>query len=138
MLFGLDGVEVGLLIVFVSLFGAILSGFPVAFSIAGAGIVSFTLIAILDMAGLLLHASPDIGSVAYQALLSNGIHPDTISLFRYPDLPTVTEHVFPRGYEDALKRTISAFTNRINERVLAGQSIETLLAVAMFLSLIHI
>ena len=31
MLFGLDGVEIGLLIVFLCLFGGILSGFPVAF-----------------------------------------------------------------------------------------------------------
>jgi len=132
MFFGLDGVEVGLIIVFVSLFGAILSGFPVAFSIAGAGIVAFALIALLDMSGLLIHAAADTGSEGYKALLANGIHPDKISLFRYPDLPTVEQNVFPNGYEDALKRTISAFTNRVNERVLAGQSIETLLAVAMF------
>ena len=37
MLFGLDGVEIGLIIVFVCLFGGILSGFPVAFAIGGAG-----------------------------------------------------------------------------------------------------
>ena len=36
MLFGLDGVEIGLIIVFLCLFGAILSGFPVAFAIGGA------------------------------------------------------------------------------------------------------
>ena len=32
MLFGLDGVEIGLIIVFLCLFGGILSGFPVAFA----------------------------------------------------------------------------------------------------------
>ena len=37
MLLGLDGVEIGLIIVFVTLFAAILSGFPVAFAIGGAG-----------------------------------------------------------------------------------------------------
>ena len=45
MLFGLDGVEIGLIIVFVCLFGGILSGFPVAFAIGGAGVVSFGIIA---------------------------------------------------------------------------------------------
>ena len=45
MLFGLDGVEIGLIIVFVCLFGGILSGFPVAFAIGGAGIISFGIIA---------------------------------------------------------------------------------------------
>ena len=40
MLLGLDGVEIGLIIVFVTLFAAILSGFPVAFAIGGAGVIS--------------------------------------------------------------------------------------------------
>ena len=44
MLFGLDGVEIGLIIVFVCLFGGILSGFPVAFAIGGAGVISFGII----------------------------------------------------------------------------------------------
>ena len=54
MLFGLDGVEIGLIIVFLCLFGAILSGFPVAFSIGGAGVISFAIIAALDSSGLLI------------------------------------------------------------------------------------
>ena len=54
MFFGLDGVEVGLIIVFICLFGGILSGFPVAFAIAGAGVISFGIIAALDSAGLLI------------------------------------------------------------------------------------
>ena len=45
MFFGLDGVEIGLVIVFVTLFTAILSGFPVAFAIGGAGVLSFIIIA---------------------------------------------------------------------------------------------
>ena len=48
MLLGLDGVEIGLIIVFVTLFAAILSGFPVAFAIGGAGVISFAIIAILE------------------------------------------------------------------------------------------
>ena len=44
MLFGLDGVEIGLIIVFACLFGGILSGFPVAFAIGGAGVVSFGIV----------------------------------------------------------------------------------------------
>ena len=59
MLFGLDGVEIGLVIVFLALFSAILSGFPVAFAIGGAGVISFGIIAALDSAGLLVHQAID-------------------------------------------------------------------------------
>ena len=65
MLFGLDGVEIGLIIVFFCLFGGILSGFPVAFAIGGAGVISFGIIAALDSAGLLIHQAIDTGSQAY-------------------------------------------------------------------------
>ena len=132
MLFGLDGVEVGLIIVFVCLFGGILSGFPVAFAIAGAGVISFAIIAALDSAGLLIHQAIDQSAQAYRDLVNSGIKPDTISVFRYPDLPRIEEPVFPRGWEVALDRNVSFVVNRMNERVLAGQSIETLLAVLMF------
>jgi TRAP-type mannitol/chloroaromatic compound transport system permease large subunit len=132
MLFGLDGVETGLIIVFFCLFAAILSGFPVAFAIGGAGIISFGIIASLDSAGLLIHQAIDTSSDAYRALVHTGINPDTISLFRYPDLPSIGEHVFPKGWEVAMNRNLSFIVNRMNERVLAGQSIETLLAVLMF------
>lgn len=132
MLFGLDGVEIGLIIVFLCLFGGILSGFPVAFAIGGAGVISFGIIAGLDSAGLLIHQAIDTGSTEYRALLAEGIRPDTISVFRYPELPRIGEAVFPQGWEVALDRNISFIVNRINERVLAGQSIETLLAVLMF------
>ncbi|MEL6565119.1 MAG: TRAP transporter large permease subunit [Pseudomonadota bacterium] len=132
MLFGLDGVEIGLIIVFVCLFGGILSGFPVAFAIAGAGVISFAIIAALDSAGLLIHQAIDESAQAYRDLVNSGVKPDTISVFRYPDLPRIGEPVFPRGWEVALDRNVSFVVNRMNERVLAGQSIETLLAVLMF------
>ncbi|MGP6086255.1 TRAP transporter large permease [Antarctobacter jejuensis] len=134
MLFGLDGVEIGLIIVFLALFSAILSGFPVAFAIGGAGVISFGIIAALDNAGILVHQAMDTSSDAYQALLANGVNEKNISIFRYPDLPRIAaESVFPAGdWENAMKRTIAGITNRINERVIAGQSIETLLAVLMF------
>lgn len=132
MLFGLDGVEIGLIIVFLCLFGGILSGFPVAFAIGGAGIISFGIIAALDSAGLMIHQAIDTSSTMYRDLVNSGVPPDTISVFRYPDLPRIAEHVFARGWETALDRNISFIVNRINERVLAGQSIETLLAVLMF------
>ncbi|MEO0666903.1 MAG: TRAP transporter large permease subunit [Pseudomonadota bacterium] len=132
MFFGLDGVEIGLIIVFVCLFGGILSGFPVAFAIAGAGVISFAIIAALDSAGLLIHQAIDESAQAYRDLVNSGIKPDTISVFRYPDLPRIGEPVFPRGWEVALDRNVSFVVNRMNERVLAGQSIETLLAVLMF------
>ncbi|MFL4471394.1 TRAP transporter large permease subunit [Tateyamaria armeniaca] len=132
MLFGLDGVEVGLIIVFVCLFGGILSGFPVAFAIAGAGVISFGIIAALDSAGLLIHQAIDQSSQAYRDLVNSGIKPDAISVFSYPDLARIAEPVFPSGWEVALDRNVSFVVNRMNERVLAGQSIETLLAVLMF------
>ncbi|WP_037309756.1 TRAP transporter large permease [Ruegeria halocynthiae] len=132
MLFGLDGVEIGLIIVFFCLFGGILSGFPVAFAIGGAGIISFGIIAALDSAGLLIHQAIDTGSQAYRDVVNSGVKPDVISVFRYPDLPRVGTAVFPSGWETALDRNVSFIVNRMNERVLAGQSIETLLAVLMF------
>ncbi|MEO3417334.1 TRAP transporter large permease subunit [Roseovarius sp. CAU 1744] len=132
MLFGLDGVEIGLIIVFLCLFGGILSGFPVAFAIAGAGMLSFGIIAALDDAGLLVHQAIDTGSQAYNALIASGVKSETVSVFRYPDLPRIAQPVFVQGWEVALDRNISFIVNRMNERVLAGQSIETLLAVLMF------
>ncbi|MCH2164330.1 MAG: TRAP transporter large permease subunit [Marinovum sp.] len=132
MLFGLDGVEVGLIIVFLCLFGGILSGFPVAFAIAGAGVISFGIIASLDSAGLLIHQAIDKSSADFNALLAEGLRADKISVFTHPDLPRIEVPVFPQGWETALDRNVAFLVNRINERVLAGQSIETLLAVLMF------
>ncbi len=132
MLFGLDGVEVGLIIVFLTLFAGIMTGFPVAFAIGGAGIISFAIIAALDSSGILIHQAIDTGSAEYGALLSEGIARDAISVFRYPDLPRVEEALFPGGWEQAMDRNLSFIVNRMNERVIAGQSIETLLAVLMF------
>ena len=132
MLFGLDGVELGLIIVFLCLFGAILSGFPVAFALGGAAVISFGVIAALDSAGLLVHQAVDTASAEYRELIAAGESPLDISKFRYPDLPRISESVFPGGWELAVDRNISFIVNRMNERVLAGQSIETLLAVLMF------
>jgi TRAP-type mannitol/chloroaromatic compound transport system permease large subunit len=132
MLFGLDGVELGLLIVFLCLFGGILSGFPVAFAIGGAGVISFGIIAALDSAGLLIHQAIDTSSLLYQNLVESGVKPDAISTFRYPELPRIAEPVFVQGWEYAMDRNVSFIVNRMNERVLAGASIETLLAVLMF------
>ncbi len=132
MFFGLDGVEVGLIIVFICLFGGILSGFPVAFAIGGAGMISFAIIAAMDSAGLLIHQAIDTSSEAYRALVNSGIKEDAISVFRYPELVRIAEPVFPQGWEVAMDRNVSFVVNRMNERVLAGQSIETLLAVLMF------
>ncbi len=132
MLFGLDGVEVGLLIVFLMLFSGILSGFPVAFAIGGSAVISFGIIAGLDQAGLLIHQAIDKSNPEYAALLAEGIRPDKISVFTFPELPRLEVPVFPQGWETALDRNVSFVVNRMNERVLAGQSIETLLAVLMF------
>ncbi|NKB27524.1 MAG: TRAP transporter large permease subunit [Rhodobacteraceae bacterium] len=132
MLFGLDGVEIGLIIVFLSLFAGILSGFPVGFAIGGAAVISFGIIAALDSSGLLIHQAVSKTSAEYQTLVNSGVSPLNISKFRFPDLPRVSEAVFSGGWEQALDRNISFVVNRMNERVFAGQSIETLLAVLMF------
>jgi TRAP-type mannitol/chloroaromatic compound transport system permease large subunit len=132
MLFGLDGVEIGLIIVFLTLFAGIMTGFPVAFAIGGAGVISFAIIAALDSAGYLIHQAIDTGSAEYAALLADGVAREAISVFRYPELPIVEKPLFPGGWEQALERNISFIVNRMNERVIAGQSIETLLAVLMF------
>jgi len=132
MLFGLDGVEVGLIIVFLTLFGGILSGFPVAFAISGSAVISFGIIAALDSSGMLTHFAVDQRSVEYAAVIAEGVRPEAISVFRYPDLPRYATELFPEGWEKALDRNVGFLVNRMNERVLAGQSIETLLAVLMF------
>ncbi len=132
MFLGLDGVEIGILIVFLALFGSILSGFPVAFAIAGAAVVSFVVIAALDSAGYLVHQAIDYSSQAYSDLIDTGVRPDHVSVFTYPDLPRAAQALFPQGWEMALDRNIAFIVNRMNERVLAGASIETLLAVLMF------
>ncbi len=124
MLFGLDGVEIGLIIVFFCLFGGILSGFPVAFAIGGAGIISFGIIAALDSAGLLVHQAIDTSSQVYRDLVNSGVKPDAISIFRYPDLPRVAEHVFPQGWETAMDRNVSFIVNRMNEPFLAWESLQ--------------
>ncbi len=132
MLFGLDGIEVGIIIVFLTLFAGILSGFPVAFAISGSAVISFAIIAALDSSGLLIHAAVDTGTDEYAALLADGVRREAISVFRYPELPRYQDVLFPQGWEVALDRNIGFMVNRMNERVLAGQSIETLLAVLMF------
>lgn len=132
MFLGLDGVEIGIIIVFLTLFGAILSGFPVAFAIGGAAMISFAVIAGLDSAGLLIHQAIDTSSEAYSTLTGSGVKPETISIFTYPDLPRYGVAVFEQGWQVAMDRNVSFIVNRMNERVFAGQSIETLLAVIMF------
>ena len=132
MLFGLDGIEVGIIIVFLTLFAGILSGFPVAFAISGSAVISFAIIAALDSSGLLIHAAVDTNSPEYASLLADGVRREAISVFRYPELPRYEDVLFPQGWEVALDRNIGFMVNRMNERVLAGQSIETLLAVLMF------
>lgn len=132
MLFGLDGIEVGLIIVFLCLFAGIISGFPVAFAIGGAGIISFGIIAALDSSGILIHNAIDTSSQAYNELIGAGVAQIDITHFRYPDLPLVAQRLFPQGWEVAMDRNLSFIVNRMNERVIAGASIETLLAVLMF------
>ena len=132
MLLGLDGVELGLIIVFACLFAGIMSGYPVAFAIGGAALIAFGLLAVLGESGLLLREVIDTRSTEFRELVATGINPRDISRFTYPELPTEVAPLFERGADGAFFRTLAFVVNRMNERVLAGASIETLLAVAMF------
>jgi len=131
-MFGIDGVLLALIITFIILFGAIMSGFPVAFAIGGAGVLAFFAVALLDSAGWLTHTLIDVSSPEYRELIASGVSRLDISKFTYPDLPRIVQPLFPEGWEKAVNRTLSFIVNRINERVIAGQSIETLLAILMF------
>ena len=131
-MFGIDGVLLALIITFIILFGAIMSGFPVAFAIGGAGVLAFFAVALLDSAGWLTHTLIDASSPEYRELIASGVSRLDISKFTYPDLPRIVQPLFPEGWEKAVNRTLSFIVNRINERVIAGQSIETLLAILMF------
>ncbi|MEM9710405.1 MAG: TRAP transporter large permease subunit [Pseudomonadota bacterium] len=132
MLFGLDGIEIALLIVFLCLFGGIMTGFPVAFAIGGSAVISFTIIAALDSGGLLIHQAVDDRSAEYAALLAEGIPREAISVFSFPDLPRIEEPLFKRGWEAAFNSDLGQIVNRMDQRVIGGESIETLLAVLMF------
>jgi len=106
MLFGLDGVELSLIIVAFSLFGGILSGYPVAYAISGSAFVSFVLIAGLNEAGL-LYTIQDIGG----------------EMTKIP--------VFERGWEHAMLATESTWAQGVFSRAFGG-NVETLLAVPLF------
>lgn len=132
MLFGLDGIEIGLIIVFLCLFSGIMTGFPVAFAIGGSAIIAFGIIAALDTSGFLIHQAVDKQSDMYRQLVADGVHPPSISIFRYPDLPTIAQPLFTDGWMKAVNDYLGFIVNRQNEKVIAGPSIETLLAVLMF------
>ncbi len=106
MLFGFTGVELSLIIVGISLFGGILSGYPVAYAISGSAFVSFFLIAILNEAGL-LYTLQDI----------NG------EMQKIP--------VFEGGWERAILSTQSTWAQGVFSRAFGG-NVETLLAVPLF------
>ncbi len=72
MLFGLTGVELSLIIVFVCLFAGILSGYPVAFAISGSAALSFTIIAILSENGLLYVMEEHSGAMEQVPVLAQG------------------------------------------------------------------
>ncbi len=106
MFFGLDGVEISLIITFTCLFIGILSGFPVAFAIAGSAIVSFGIIAVMSHAGVLYTLVEQGGS-------------------------TEVVPVLPQGWDGAFLSTISTWSSGIFSRAFGG-NVETLLAVPLF------
>lgn len=106
MFFGLNGVEISLIITFACLFIGILSGFPVAFAIAGSAILSFSIIAVMSHAGLL-----------YTLVESNGA--------------TEIIPVLPKGWDGAFLSTLSTWSGGIYSRAFGG-NVETLLAVPLF------
>lgn len=106
MLLGFTGVEISLIIVGISLFGGILSGFPVAYAISGSAFVSFALIAGLNEAGLL-----------YTIEMFNGVA---------EQVP-----VFEGGWQKAMLSTTSTWAQGVFSRAFGG-NVETLLAVPLF------
>ena len=106
MFFGLNGVELSLIITFAFLFFGIMSGFPVAFAIAGSAVLSFATIAVLSHQGLL-----------YTLVDFNG-----------------TEEivpVLPKGWDGAMLSTLSTWAQGIFTRAFGG-NVEVLLAVPLF------
>ncbi len=106
MLFGLTGVELSLIIVAISLFSGILSGYPVAYAISGAAFISFALISGLNELGLL-----------YTLQEYNGV---------MEQVP-----VLERGWQKALLSTESTWAQGVFSRAFGG-NVETLLAVPLF------
>jgi len=106
MLFGLTGVEISLIIVAISLFGGILSGYPVAYAISGSAFVSFVVIAGLSQAGLL-----------YTLQEYNGV---------VEQVP-----VFEGGWQKAMLSIESTWAQGVYSRAFGG-NVETLLAVPLF------
>lgn len=80
MLFGLDGVELSIIIVFGCLIIAILSGFPVAFALGGSALISLSIILVLNGNGALLNESGDpVIKDSLQSVLRNiGLIPNRI------------------------------------------------------------
>lgn len=106
MFFGLNGIELSLIITFALLFMGIMSGFPVAFAIAGSSVVSFALIAVLSHQGLL-----------YTIEMYNGAE---------EIVP-----VLPNGWDGAMLSTLSTWAQGIFSRAFGG-NVEVLLAVPLF------
>ncbi len=106
MLFGLSGVELSLIIVFVCLFGSILSGYPVAFAISGSAFVSFVIIAVLSENGLLYVMEEHNGTTEKVPVLAG-------------------------GWDKALLSTLSTWSQGVFSRAFGG-NVETLLAVPLF------
>ena len=115
MFFGLNGIEISLIITFGFLFFGIMTGFPVAFAIAGSAVLSFVVIAVMSHQGLL-----------YTMESFNGVE---------EIVP-----VLPKGWDGAMLSTLSTWAQGIFTRAFGG-NVEVLLAVPLFvlmLSLIHI
>ena len=106
MMFGLNGIEISLIITFACLFIGILSGFPVAFAIAGSAFISFAIIAFMSHAGLL-----------YTIVDRNGVE---------EIVP-----VLPNGWDGAMLSTLSTWSTGVFTRAFGG-NVETLLAVPLF------
>jgi hypothetical protein len=129
---GLDGVEIGLIIVgFACLFGGHPDRLSGGLRHRRRGVISFAHHRAARQRGAADPQAIDTGSRPMRALLAEGGKRHDLT-FRYPDLPTVMGPGLPAGLGGGADRNISFIVNRINERVLAGPSIETLLAVLMF------
>ncbi len=80
MLFGLDGVELSIIIVFSCLIVSILSGFPVVFALGGSALISLTIILLLNANGALVSESgnPIIRDSLQSVLRNVGLIPNRL------------------------------------------------------------
>ena len=132
-MFEMDGASVGLIILVLCALAGSLVGAPVAFAVAGGSVLAFAIVVLLSEAGMLVRTTIDTSSHPYQKLVDQGIPESTISVSRFPELPTIGQSVFPGGWSQASDKLFTQSIEKIDEIVLSGQPVQSFLAVLMLM-----